>query len=338
MTEPTKNSVDTNKSLAGCGVPISPLTQSVNQDLPPDHCSDADEICGNKFDDTQKRTAGATKSWLQDIPPNQYTGHGQSALCDPVQFGHIANQTGSSTHIYRYNRAIRGCDEAITDLFRDVIVNDQNGRGWPIPIIWGSQERAVQIILQDNVRDDNTLVVDRIKLPIMAVHNTDIQYSPERYVYHKALDYSRRSPDGKPGFTASEVQDRDTVFGISRGVPVNISYTLYAWTLYEEDMNMIVEQIFTKLVPAAYISVRGVQWEIIVILDGSANNIDTEPGDMNERVVKYQWNITAQTYIPQPLVRKKAVLKIKTDYEATNSDDVIEQIERMQFGTEVLND
>src|SRR5690606_12085900 len=112
---------------------------------------------------------------------------------------------------------------------------------------------------------DNSLVVDRIKLPMLAIYSSDFQFNQERYVYHKAVDYmTELRPDRKPGFTVQERRERDTIFGVARGIPIDVGYTLYAWTLYIEDMNQIIEQIVLKFSPMAYINVRGVPWEVSV--------------------------------------------------------------------------
>jgi hypothetical protein len=222
------------------------------------------------------------------------------------------------------------------NLFNDIVVIDENGKAWPIPIIWGTQEKAVQFILADNVRKDDSLVVDRIRLPMLAIYNSDIQFDQTRYIYHKALDYlGRYRSDGKPGFTINEKFERDTVFGVARGIPVNITYNLMAWTLYLEDMDQIIEQIMLKFSPVAYIRVRGVHWETMVTLDSVANNINFEPGDKQQRVIKYQFNMTTQTYIPQPIVRKKAVLKMRTDiYNQTQEEEITETLGRLETAVE----
>jgi hypothetical protein len=75
--------------------------------------------------------------------------------------------------------------------------------------------------------------------------------------------------------------------------------------LYVEDINQILEQIFLKFSPMSYITVRGINWEIPVKLDSIANNLSQEPGDSALRVIKYEISLTAETYIAQPLVRKK---------------------------------
>jgi len=230
---------------------------------------------------SQRDVESRDMSWLEDASLNK-SGHGDSALCDPQQTGHIINEQGmhapNRNTVYRYQKSIRGTDEAMKNMFNDLVVIDEMGKAHNVPIIWATQEKAVAYILQENVRKDESLVVDRIRLPMLAIHASDYNFNQDRYVYHKAVDYLRNQDmNWKPGFWTSERYERDTVFGVSKGIPVDIGYTLYAWTLYEEDMNQILTQIVTKFSPMAYIRVRGISWEIGVKLDSIANNVDVEP-------------------------------------------------------------
>jgi hypothetical protein len=96
-------------------------------------------------------------------------------------------------------------------------------------------------------------------------------------------------------------------------------------------MNQIVEQILTKFSHAAYIRVTGVPWEVIVKLDSIANNLEVEPGDQKTRVFKYEFNMTTQTYIPQPIERKKAVLKMKIDFvDGLSEEEITEVLARIE--------
>ncbi len=289
--EPTKNQAHRTKNLSECAPP-SQSVESLNLDDVPNYCDDpvGEPLCGGKFSDSQKRVATELDlSWLQDIAIAQKTGFGQDHTCDPVQKGHIVNQTESRSYVYRYNRALRGCNEAMLDMFRDLVVIDDFGQAHAIPIVWGRQEKAVALVLQDNVKEDGSVTLDRLRLPMMAIHSDDVNFDASRYIYHKARRYYRGlRPDGKPGFTAREKFERDTIFSVSMGIPVDITYTMYAWTLYEEDMLQIIEQVIPKIAPMGYISVRGVQWETVVTLEGSANNMDNEPCDLAERIIKYQ--------------------------------------------------
>jgi hypothetical protein len=316
------------KGLSECNE-VSPLQEERNTDKPSPICIN-EEVKGTQKDVSNDRP---DLGWLRDAA-NKKVGIGRDANCDPMQTGQIVENVKhpDRTTVYRYSKSIRGAHEAMTDLFTNLVVIDEEGQVHPVPIVWGTQERAVAWILQDNVRKDNSTVVDRIRLPMLSIHNNDIQFDQTKYIYHGAVDYHRDlRPDRKPAKTISEKYERDTVFGVARGLPINITYTLTGWTLYLEDMDQIVEQIMLKFSPVAYISVRGVQWETIVTLDSVANNVDLEPGNTTLRVIKYQFNMTAQTFIPQPIRRTKAVLKtvvdIHNDIEPENINEVLGRIE-----------
>lgn len=293
------------KNLNNCndkGMPVD-----VNNDKSPPYCRE-----GESFNDNKRSVNDDSLNFLKDENMKK-TGFGARVDCDPMQRGYIVNDISNPERdvLYRYSKSIRGTDEALLDMFSNVVVIDEDGKAWPIPVMLGTPEKAVAAIVQDNVRKDETLVVDRLKLPLLAITQTQIDYDLNRYTYHKAINLFRQN--GKPGLTINEKYNKSTVFGLARGIPINISYTITAWTMYREDMNQIVEQILSKFSQAAYIRVTGVPWEVIVTLDSLAN-LETEPGDQAIRIIKYEFNMTAQTYIPQPIERKKAVLKMKIDF------------------------
>ena len=248
---------DPQKSLPEC---------QIKSETPTPNLDPAPPYCGRDEDDqTSKRAINDDFSnWLKD-DLNQKQGYGAKVDCDPMMTGHIRNDPNkpNKNTLYRYSKALRGTDEAILDMFGDIEVLDEDGKAHPVPIVWGSQEKAVAAIMFDNVRKDESLVVDRIRLPMLAVSSTDFSYDMNRYTYHQALDFMRYlRPDNKPGMTISERGlERSTIFGKTRGIPVNVTYTLIAWTMYIEDMNQILEQILLKFSPIAYIRVRGVSWE-----------------------------------------------------------------------------
>lgn len=310
--------------------------KDLNIDLPPPFCRTTEAVHASGTIDhkpeleNQKDVSARDMSWLEDATFNKLR-QGENALCDPQQTGHIRNEQGLSepnrSTIYRYQKSIRGTDEGVKDLFRDIEVQDESGKFHQVPIIWATQEKAVAWILQDNTRKDESLVVDRIRLPVLAIHSSDFNFNQDRYVYHKAIDYLRRPElNWKPSFTVKERFERDTIFGISKGIPLDIGYTLYAWTLYEEDMNQILTQIVTKFSPLAYIRVRGISWEIGVKLNSIANNVNIEPGDNATRVFKYQFSMMAESFVAQPIVRKKSVLKTRVEIVDSPIDSEITEV------------
>lgn len=259
---------------------------------------------------------------------------GSGQLCDPMQTGYIVEDQRKDSKpkvIYQYTKALRGADEAMKDLFSEIVVIDELGEAHPVPIQWASQERAVAAFIQANFRKDNSLAVDRIQLPMLAIYASDYTINQQRYVYHNARQYFQRNyadgSIGKPGLTIQEDRHpRDTVFGIARGIPMDIGYQLTIWTIYWEDMNQILEQIILKFSPVAYIRIQGVHWETAVKIQSIANNVDMEPGDQAIRVFKFQINMTAETFIPQPILKQKAVLKTKVDMVETTTDEEITRV------------
>ena len=173
----------TEKDLINCNPPTQ--IKDVNIDDIPNYCKDGDVH-------SLKGVSGPGSSWLNES--GKY-GNGHSALCNPVQRGHIINdQDGMGSKpsrevVYRYSKALRGCDEAMTDLFRDIIVIDESGKSHNIPIIWGPQEKAVEAIVQQNVRKDDSAVVDRIRLPMLAITGTAI---PVSLIGHAGIQSSHR--------------------------------------------------------------------------------------------------------------------------------------------------
>jgi T4-like virus Myoviridae tail sheath stabiliser len=319
----------TEKTLNECADP-NPLEPSLNLDTPQPYCPE----CPDNLP-SQKEV-----KFFEDLKKNMSNiGIGQSALCDPMQTGQIAGdmaKTPNRNTIYRYSKGIRGCDEAMIDMFKGIVVIDEKGTEFPVPIIWATQERAVQAILQPNVRKDATQVTDRLVLPMLAIYQTDLAYNQQRYVYHEALNYFR-GKDGKPQSTIRERYNCDTVLGYSVGIPIDLSYQLTIWTAYIEDMNEILEQILLKFSPVAYIRVQGVWWEVMVKLTSIANNIDMEPGNQAIRIIKYQLNMTAETYLPQPITRQKAVLKTRVDFlDGIDQESITEVINTIETTVEEL--
>lgn len=324
---------DPQKSLPKCQ-PKAPV-EVPNLDPAPPYCGREEDNHNNK-----RAINDEFANWFKE-DLNQKEGYGAKVNCDPMTTGHIRNdphQPDVNT-IYRYSKAGRGTDEAMLDMFGDIEVLDEDGKAHHTPIIWASQEKAVATIVLDNVRKDNTLVVDRIRLPMLALFASDFSYNMNRYTYHYALDYMRTKKSGyKPGFTINENGlERSTIFGKTRGIPIDITYTLTAWTLYIEDMNQIVEQILCKFSPIANIRVRGVNWEVIAKLDSVSNNLDTEPGDQAIRVIKFQFNITVETYIPQPIIKKKAILSTTIDIlDGLKEEEITEVMAKLECAVKEL--
>lgn len=281
------------------------------------------QACGNEVGDES----------LKDVPlvdcfDDKRGVYGQSGNGDPFQSGKIfnfPNEIPDRTVIPRNAQALRGIDQGMLDLFSDIYVEDTQKKLFKVPIIIGTQERAVAVVMNSSVRknkdgkQDESLQVDRVKLPLMTCYASAYNYAESRFTYHAALNYyNNLRDDRKPGWTKDEKYKRDTAFGVARGIPIDVNHELIIWTSYMTDMQQILTQIFLKFSKVAYIKVAGVQWAIPVAITGIQNNIDMEPGDTKLRLVKYQISFLIEAYIPQPIRRTKTALSVDVDFEGTH--------------------
>ena len=125
----------------------------------------------------------------------------------------------------------------------------------------------------------------------------------------------------------------------------------------EEDAEAYVASVCFKTGPPHAVGVeveRLVQWRdnprrrlavprIRAILDPlfqglpAGGNLSLEPGDNKSRLVKFEFQMTAETYIPQPIVRKKAVLKTRTEIlDGLTDQDALSVISRLEEAVKEL--
>jgi hypothetical protein len=249
---------------------------------------------------------------------------GKNQTCDPYLTGQIVEDMAADPKrniIYRYPQALRGINEGMKNLFSNVVVLDEAGSQHQVPIFWASRERAVEFLVQENIREKST-VTDHVTLPLMSIMATGFSMNMDRYTYHWNQNFIR-SKTGMLNY-GQEERPYDTVYGVPRGIPVDINYQLNVWTYFLEDMYQILEQVILRFSPIAYISTQGNRWTTIVKLDSMDNNVDTEPGTQ-PRIVRMQFGFTAEHYIPQPIGRYKTVLQERIDYvNSTNPLNVTE--------------
>jgi hypothetical protein len=130
------------------------------------------------------------------------------------------DKDASDKKTYKYSKFIHKCDEATMDEFRDFVVIDEQGNTHNVPIIWATDERAEAVM--QSVKPSakaryvlgecelGELVVDKIRLPLMNIHN-----------------YNLHVQDGQ----------------------IMIWYALTLRSLFREDMNQMLEQLIIKFNP-----------------------------------------------------------------------------------------
>ena len=314
------------------------------QDPFPDNCGPIEQIWTCDGLENLNNRNNSPFEGLDGDPLHNDKNLGSPNFCDPMLLGKIVetNDVGDlapdKSVIYRYSKGFRAIDLGVKGLFANINVIDSKDKVFNVPIIWGTPERAAAAIVQANVRKDNTGVVDRLTLPLISIYSSSFEFAKDRYVYHAAVDYKRGVqrydskgnpagfPNGAPSRTYQERYPNDTIFGITRGIPTNVGYTITLWTAYEEDMKQILEQILMKFSPVAYINVATVpNWEHIVELDSISNNLNTEPGDA-KRIFIFQVNVTAKSAIAQPIVKRKSVLKTRIEIADSIDDNEVQKI------------
>lgn len=339
----------TEKSFNDCGEPGNPFNFQKDPQAVPCTPKPQSRNCDGWVENLHHAPDASFQGLDADLM-HRKEGLGEPNYCDPMLTGKIVDDPNTPplapdrSVVYRYAKGFRSIDEAVRGLFENVDVIDDRGKVFRVPIIWGSQERAIAAILQKNVRKDNTGVVDRIILPMLSIYTSEYSFPRERFIHHMAVDYKRGiqrynndgyevgAIGGSPGMTHQEQRNADTILGTTRGIPVDLGYTLTIWTAFWEDMNQILEQIANKFNPLAYIRLQGVtNWESTVRIDSVSNNLDVEPGDINKRVFKFVLNLTAESYIPQPIIRRKAVLKTRVEVaDSIDPSDIQSVIARIE--------
>lgn len=107
---------------------------------------------------------------------------------------------------FRYYKFFRRADEAAMDEFRNIVVLDESGKLYKVPIIWADNDRTEAYVKTPQEIDSKTT---RLNLPVLNLFRGDLFFGDKIYVY----------------------------------------YHLTARTIYEEDMNQILEQVVTKFHP-----------------------------------------------------------------------------------------
>lgn len=101
---------------------------------------------------------------------------------------------------------LRRADEAMFDKFKELFLVDEDGQRHQLPAIYGSKEEAVSYVFakaDENLNDIKKFAVT-VKLPLLALERENFNYESEDLV---------------------------------------VGYKLHAYSLFQEDMNQISEQV-----------------------------------------------------------------------------------------------
>jgi hypothetical protein len=104
---------------------------------------------------------------------------------------------------------LKRADEAMLDMFKDIKVATDSGTTHVVPAIYANEAKALSRIFYeaDKHLDDIKAFSQKIKLPLLALERVEFNFA---------------------------------------GTDVEIGYKLNAYSMYNEDMNQIIEQVITK--------------------------------------------------------------------------------------------
>jgi hypothetical protein len=129
---------------------------------------------------------------------------------------------------------------------------------------------------------------DRV-LPAISVYFTGIEFDNER----NAGIHSRHI--GSPNY------DTGLYSKLEKPAPYDLLYTATIWARYNEDINQILENILPYFQPYVFITiaepVTGDYLNVRVELEGVTNNSNTEYGHEEHRIISWDLNIRAKTWL-----------------------------------------
>jgi hypothetical protein len=235
-------------------------------------------------------------------PPSKYDF---KLAVDSIQHGLLAQtEQINPNYLKRYENFFTKLDRAMVLAFGDLQILDQGGTPMRVPTVFGTMEKIVYAVFgESSAQDPNQY--SRIRLPICAMIPTgSISLDVERYIYHEAKWWSYKGTERRPD---------DVVFGMSTGIPISRGYQLTLMTRYVEDMNQLLEITLQRFSQTFEIKIGQSPRPTQVLFDGCDTNF-AEDRDA-ERVHLYTATIsmTAQSWLPQPIIRRKAVHSVKID-------------------------
>lgn len=239
----------------------------------------------------------------EDLPPT--SKYDFNLMVDSIQHGLLAQtEQVNPNYLKRYENFFTKLDRSMVLAFADLQIVDQGGTPMRVPTVFGTMEKIVYAVFGESAAQDPNQYA-RVRLPICAmVPNGSISLDVERYIFHEAKWWDYKGTERRPD---------DVVYGMSTGIPISRGYQLTLMTRYVEDMNQLLEIALQRFSQTFEIRIGQSPRPTQVLFDGCDTNFadDRDP----ERVHLYTATIsmTAQSWLPQPVIRKKAVHTVRID-------------------------
>lgn len=164
--------------------------------------------------------------------------------------------------------------------FSNLVYIDDQENVKKIPCWHGSVERVIAKLKQDS----------NIILPVISVMRQADETAD-----------TRRRIDSLVVFETyfDKVKNRAVRVASLAQTPTDIKYKINVWTKYYEDMDQVCEQVRRFFNPHLLVSTIYNE-QAIAYLDTEASNVDITLAEGKDRLIRRTFDITLQTYIPNP--------------------------------------
>lgn len=138
-------------------------------------------------------------------------------------------------------------------------------------------------------RDD--LLNGRVRLPVASLNQTKAEFNKDRF-----------SPAYLPMVTRYPTKRGDRAIMVYRPVPWLVEYTFSVWAELKRDAEHLKFQILTRFHPLAVFRMSDghIQGDVTLRFGGANDQSDKEAPFDQHRLVKYDYSMTAEAWLPLP--------------------------------------
>lgn len=138
-------------------------------------------------------------------------------------------------------------------------------------------------------RDD--LVNGRVRLPVGSLNQTKVEFNKDRF-----------SPAYMPMVMRYPTKRGDRAILVYRPVPWLVEYTFSIWAEFKRDAEYIKYQVLTRFNPLAVFRMADghIQGDVTLRFSGSNDQSDKEAPFDQHRLIKYDYSMTAEAWLPLP--------------------------------------
>ena len=179
----------------------------------------------------------------------------------------------------------------ITKIYKDILrtliaqfstlvcIDDQENLK-KIPCWHGNAERVIAKLKQES----------NVVLPVLSIYrNVDVTQSSRRRADH-LITYSKYF---------DKVKNRAVRVASIVPTPVDINYRLNVWAKYQEDIDQLSEQVRRHFNPQLLVQTKH-NTQTVAFLSQESSNVDVTNPDGQDRIIRRNFDIVVEAYIPNP--------------------------------------